>query len=279
MRKAGLVSGYLIPTTACLLVSVGFATLFLASGLRQSLPRVGSGPAAQVLWTLLMSAIGLLGVTGLYWLIAHHRDFEVRVLMAIVVAPTSAIVVIVLSQTILMAVAKMVSSFVVSLAVLASLFTAIFSAIFILSDALSTRVRNLLFVAYGALLGAFISLLLPTVSLVVLLVTVALYDLLLLNHRWILPLIRDLSRSRSAASRFGYVGASVEVGIGELIFYAFLPAHVGAYYATPLLLLTLAMIGLGVLVNLWALNRRRYLPGLPAPLLLGVTPLLLSLLG
>ena len=49
MRKAGLVSGYLVPTTACLLISVGFATLFLASGLRQSLPRVGLAvPVASV---------------------------------------------------------------------------------------------------------------------------------------------------------------------------------------------------------------------------------------
>jgi hypothetical protein len=218
------------------------------------------------------------GVTGLYWLITHSRAFELRALMAIVVAPTSAVLLIVLAQTILMVFAKAVSSLIASLIVLASLYIAIFSVIFIMTDAFSTRVRNFIFTVYGALLGSFLSLLLPTISLIILLLSVALYDWAVINFHWVIPMLRDLSLSRSIASRFGYVGKSVEVGIGELIYYSFLLSHVQAYYDSVLLLLTLAMTLMGIIVNLWMLTKRDFLPGLPAPILLGLTPLIVSTL-
>ncbi len=269
---------YLTPVAVCMFVSLGFVRLFMLSGLGLSLPKTLAGSFFdQLVWTLALTALGLLGVTCLYWLIARRRDFELRVLVAIVVAPTSAIVVIILSQTVLLVLAKTVSSFMTSLIVLASLYVAVFSVIFILSDAFSTRVRNFVFTLYGAILGSFVSLLLPTTSLIVLLIGVALYDLVILSSSWIAAAIKDLSLSKGISSRFAYVGGGVEIGIGELIFYSFVPAHVEAYYGMPLLILTLIMTVLGVLLNLWTLAKRGFLAGLPAPIFLGLIPMVLSL--
>jgi hypothetical protein len=163
-----------------------------------------------------------------------------------------------------------------SVVVLLSLYVAVFSVIFILSNAFSTRVRNFVFVVYGALLGGFISLLMPTESLVVMLVAVAVYDLVMLNSGWFADLVRVLSRSGRPGSRVGYVTESVEVGIGELIFYCFVPAHVEAYYGPVMLGMTLVMTGIGVVLNLWVLERRGFIAGLPAPILLGLSPLMLT---
>lgn len=278
MRIRLIAVSHLTPVALCMIVSLGFVKLFISSGLATPLPRTAGGDLLQQLfWTITPITLGLLGLTGLYWLISKHKDFELRVLFAIIVAPTSAILVIVLSQTLLMVIAKTVSSLMVTITVLISLYVAIFSVVFILSNALSTSVRNFIFILYGALLGSFLSLLLPTISLVFLLIAVALYDLVMLNSKWLMNIFRDPVLSRGISSRFGYVGHSVEMGIGELIFYSFIPAHVEAYYDLPLLVPTLAMTLAGVLVNLWILNRKGYLAGLPAPIFLGLVPLVLFL--
>jgi len=198
-------------------------------------------------------------------------------LVALVVAPTSAILVVIVSQTVLMVVAKTVSSWMTSIIVLVSLYVSVFSLIFIINNAFSTRTRNFVFIVYGSLLGSFISLLLPTVSLVVMLLVVAVFDLVLLNTGWVMDAVKgfgDKVRSRGV----GYVGEGVELGMGELIFYSFLPAPVEAYYGEGLLTVTLLMIALGILLNLWILEKRGVIAGLPAPIFLGLAPLVVYLI-
>lgn len=51
-----------------------------------------------------------------------------------------------------------------------------------------------------------------------------------------------------------------------------------AYYGSGLLLVTLLMIGIGVILNLWVLTKRGVVAGLPAPIFLGLAPLIISLL-
>jgi hypothetical protein len=50
---------------------------------------------------------------------------------------------------------------------------------------------------------------------------------------------------------------------------------VEAYYGLEMLLMTVAMTSIGVLLNLWVLERRGFIAGLPAPILLGLFPLIL----
>jgi len=269
---------YLSPVLSCLVISLGFVRLFMIGGLGATLRSPGGGYVEQVAWTFSLTLAGLMGVVLLYWLTGRRRGFEARVLMALIVAPTSAILVIIVSQTLLMVVAKAVSSWMTSIIVLVSLYVSVFSLIFIMGNVFSSRVRNFIFIVYGALLGSFVSLLLPTVSLIVMLVVVAVFDLVLLNTGWIVAVIREFGDRGAKSGRMSYVGEGVEVGMGELIFYSFLPAHVEAYFGVELLAVTLVMIGVGVFLNLWLLERRGVVAGLPAPIFLGLTPLIVYLL-
>jgi len=97
------------------------------------------------------------------------------------------------------------------------------------------------------------------------------------NSKWMMNIIRDLSLSRGISSKLAYIGQNMEMGIGELIFYTLVPAHVEAYYDFHLLVLTLLMTMAGVLLNLRTLSKKGFLAGLPAPILLGLLPLILSL--
>ena len=269
---------YLSPVISCLVISLGFVRLFMIGGLGATLRSPGGGYVEQIAWTFSLTLAGLMGVVLLYWLTGRRRGFEARVLVALVVAPTSAILVIIVSQTLLMVVAKAVSSWMTSLIVLVSLYVSVFSLIFIMGNVFSSRVRNFIFIVYGALLGSFVSLLLPTVSLIVMLVVVAVFDLVLLNTGWVVDVIRGFGDRGAKSGRMSYVGEGIEVGMGELIFYSFLPAHVEAYFGVELLAVTLAMIGVGVFLNLWLLERRGVVAGLPAPIFLGLTPLIVYLL-
>lgn len=242
------------------------------------MPGAGPGMGEQIVWTVSLTLAGLLGVVILYWLTGRRRGFEARVIIALIVAPTSAILVIIVSQTVLMILAKAVSSWMTSIIVLVSLYVSVFSMIFIIGNVFSPRVRNSIFIVYGSLLGSFVSLLLPTISLIVMLVVVAIFDLVLLNTSWVLDVVKGFGERRSGSARMSYVGEQVEVGMGELVFYSFLPAHVEAYYGDGVLLATLTMIGVGVALNLWLLKRRGVIAGLPAPILLGLTPLVVYLL-
>jgi len=271
-----LLADYLFPIVSCLVISLGFVRLFILGGLGGSLHGSPSGVAEQVVWTVSLSLVGLLGVVLLYWLARSRRGFEARVLVALVVAPTSAILVVIVSQTVLMVVAKAVSSWMTSIVVLVSLYVSVFSMIFIISNAFSTRTRNFVFIVYGSLLGSFISLVLPTISLIVMLVVVAVFDLVLLNTGWVVDAVKVFGGGKSPG--VGYVGEGVELGMGELIFYSFLPAHVEAYYGEGLLLMTLLMVALGVLLNLWILGKRGVIAGLPAPIFLGLAPLVVYLI-
>ncbi len=277
MREPRVVLGYLTPIVSSMAVSLGFVRLIVSSGLiRPTPPTLGGDVYGQAVWTLSLTLLGLVGVTILYWLITRGRDFELRVILALVVAPTSAILVIIVSQTVLLVVAKAVSTLMASIVVLLSLYVAVFSVIFILSNAFGTRVRNFVFILYGALLGGFISLLMPTASLVVMLVAVSVYDLVMLNSGWFADLIKVLAQSGRPRARMSYVTDAMEMGVGELIFYSFVPAHVEAYYGLEMLLVTVAMTGVGVLLNLWVLEKRGFIAGLPAPILLGLSPLMLT---
>jgi hypothetical protein len=110
------------------------------------------------------------------------------------------------------------------------------------------------------------------------LLVVALYDLIMLNTGWVLEMLKTIGNSKRKSSRMSYIDESIEIGMGELIFYSFIPAHVEAYFSQELLVMTLVMTGIGVLLNLWILQRRGVVAGLPAPIFLGLAPLILNML-
>jgi uncharacterized membrane protein YjjB (DUF3815 family) len=154
-----LILGYITPIIPSLIVSTAFITLFQFSGMT-GFNQSSVVSTRQIVITFGFSLLGLLGVTILYWLMKRSKDFEIRILVALIVAPTSAILVMVVSQTLLMIVAKSISTFMASIIVLISLYFAVFSIIFIISNFFSSRVRNFIFIIYGSLIGAFLSLIL-----------------------------------------------------------------------------------------------------------------------
>jgi hypothetical protein len=84
----------------------------------------------------------------------------------------------------------------------------------------------------------------------------------------------DLLQDKGLISKFSYTGEYFQLGIGEFLFYSTLPAHVNAYFDGVTLLLTLILIGVGLLLNLKMLVGKNYIAGIPLPVLLGTLPMI-----
>ncbi len=86
----------------------------------------------------------------------------------------------------------------------------------------------------------------------------------------------------SAAPSGSLVGMAVKageftIGLGDIVFYSMLPSMAFFYIGAIPALETLAAVDLGVVVTLYLLTRKRLLPGLPIPMLLGLIVLTISL--
>jgi hypothetical protein len=174
---------------------------------------------------------------------------------------------------VLLSVTKETYSYLVALIIIASIYISVFSTIFILTDILSKRTRNILYIVYGSVLGGFLGLVFPSATLIVILWSLALYDAFMMKTA-LKGIAADLQQDKGLVSKLSYTGEYFQLGIGEFLFYSTLPAHVNAHFDGVTLLLTLALTVLGCVMNLRMLRGKEYIAGIPLPVLLGTLPLI-----
>ena len=124
----------------------------------------------------------------------------------------------------------------------------------------------------GAEVGSFFAETLPTWTALALPIAFALYDIYAVFKG---PLKALVGTNPGVA----LVGMSIKageftIGLGDVVFYTLLPSlaftqFYSAYGVVPALL-TIAAIDVGMVITLFLLSKRRLLPGLPIPMLLGV---------
>ncbi|MCL5671981.1 MAG: hypothetical protein JRM97_07390 [Nitrososphaerota archaeon] len=143
-------------------------------------------------------------------------------------------------------------------------------------------VRNVSWVAtvtlafVGAEVGSFFAETLPTWTALALPIAFAVYDIYAVFRG---PLKALVGTNQGIA----LVGMSIKageftLGLGDVVFYTMLPSlaffqFYQGFGALPALL-TMAAIDVGMVITLFLLSKRRLLPGLPIPMLLGVLVIL-----
>jgi hypothetical protein len=131
----------------------------------------------------------------------------------------------------------------------------------------------------GAEVGSFFAQTLPVSTALVLPVAFSLYDIYAVFRG---PLKQLIGTSSGVA----LAGMSVKLGeftlgLGDVVFYTMLPSLAFTAVAGPSLAAsfsTIVAIDVGVVATLFLLTRKKLLPGLPIPMLLGITTLLAFLL-
>lgn len=120
----------------------------------------------------------------------------------------------------------------------------------------------------GAEVGSFLAETLPTWTALALPIAFAVYDIYAVFRGPLKALI-------GTAPGVALVGMSIKageftLGLGDVVFYTLLPSLAYFQWGFSLALYTIVAIDIGMVLTLFLLSRRRLLPGLPIPMLLGV---------
>ena len=128
----------------------------------------------------------------------------------------------------------------------------------------------------GAEVGSFFASTLPPITALVLPVVFSAYDIYAVFRGPLKQLV-------GIGGGVALTGMSIRageftLGLGDIVFYTMLPS-LALFYLTPLISLsTIVAIDAGVVVTLYLLGKRKLLPGLPIPMILGVVLLSVFLL-
>jgi hypothetical protein len=127
----------------------------------------------------------------------------------------------------------------------------------------------------GAEVGSFFASTLPPVTALALPVVFSAYDIYAVFRG---PLKQLVGMGKGAAlAGMSIRAGEFTLGLGDIVFYTMLPSLALFYLSLPVSLATMAIIDVGVIATLTLLTRKRLLPGLPIPMILGVAMLVLLL--
>ncbi|MDV3244465.1 MAG: presenilin [Nitrososphaerales archaeon] len=120
----------------------------------------------------------------------------------------------------------------------------------------------------GAEVGSFFASTLPPLTALLLPIVFSIYDVYAVFRGPLKQLIG--MGGNMALTGMSIKAGEFTLGLGDIVFYTMLPS-LALFYLTPLLSLsTILVIDVGVVVTLYLLSRKKLLPGLPIPMLLGV---------
>jgi len=119
----------------------------------------------------------------------------------------------------------------------------------------------------GAGLGTFLGFSLPTLSTILVLSALAVYDVYAVYRGSVGKIARDgIDELRGLSFSF----RDIQMGLGDLTFYCMLSGHMFLYFGPVACLASTIGILAGCLVSFFMVEKREMFPGLPFPIFLGL---------
>ncbi len=138
----------------------------------------------------------------------------------------------------------------------------------------NNRICNLIVLCLGGALGAFLGVLVPTLSAILILCFLAAYDVFAVYRGPVGKIARSgLDQLRGLSFSF----KDVQMGLGDLTFYSMLSGHMLLNFGLVSCLASMIGILLGSFLAFKMLERKGIFPGLPFPIVLGLTASFLAL--
>lgn len=127
---------------------------------------------------------------------------------------------------------------------------------------------NLIVLCLGGALGAFLGVSVPTRSTILILCFLAVYDIFAVYRGPVGKIARSgLEQLRGLSFSF----KDIQMGLGDLTFYSMLSGHMLLYFGLVSCLASIVGILLGCFLAFKMLERKGMFPGLPFPILFGLT--------
>jgi presenilin-like A22 family membrane protease len=141
----------------------------------------------------------------------------------------------------------------------------------VLADFAIFRMQNglsdVVVLCLGGALGAFLGVSIPTLSTVLILVALAVYDAFAVYYGPVGKIAHSgLDQFRGLSFSF----KDIQMGLGDLTFYSMLSGHMLIFYGFIPCLASIIGISLGCLLAFKMLKKRGMFPGLPFPILFGL---------
>ncbi len=150
------------------------------------------------------------------------------------------------------------------------------------SDKFSSRAKNVVILVFGVLIGAFMGVIMPTWTTMMILIGISIWDIISVRRGPIKKIFQllDPEMQESALkeaekpteiSRESFKDASMEIGIGDIAFYALLASH-ALISTNSILVWSITTIGvlIGAIWTLRLIRRNKILPGLPLSIFIGI---------
>lgn len=218
-----------------------------------------------LLTSFLFALIGVVALSVLYLMMVRGMDTATRVVVSTALTPFVVLAIAVFVQIIVMALFKIANPGLASLSITGALFFTAMLQLLILADAISEKMRNFIMIFYGSIFGAFMGVVVHPVAALVVVATVAVYDLFFVY----LYLSKKAVKVKMTLS---VRGENVSIGIGEFIFYA-LPPSVAFYrYDVTTGLISTLLVVIGIAMNILIMPRRQVIAGITVPTTLGILP-------
>ncbi|MDH7477034.1 MAG: presenilin family intramembrane aspartyl protease [Candidatus Bathyarchaeota archaeon] len=132
----------------------------------------------------------------------------------------------------------------------------------------NSKLCNLIILCLGGGLGAFLGFTVPTLSAFLILIFLAVYDAIAVYHGPVGKIAHSgLEQLRGLSFSF----KDIQMGLGDLTFYSMLSGHMLLYFGFLPCLASLIGILAGCLLAFKMLEKRGMFPGLPFPILFGLT--------
>jgi hypothetical protein len=147
-------------------------------------------------------------------------------------------------------------------------------AYLVLVDALSDRMKNLLFVICSGVLGSFLGVLLPTVPVIGVSVFLSVLDLILIKRKTVESIVGEETYGKLVIN-IAFSKKDWGIGIGDLTCYAMVVSNALVTFGVFAGSLSLFLILIGSFISLALTIRMFRLPGLPIPVTLGLLPLII----
>jgi presenilin-like A22 family membrane protease len=130
-----------------------------------------------------------------------------------------------------------------------------------------SKVSDVIILCLGGALGAFLGVSIATLSTVLILVALAVYDAFAVYYGLLGKIARNgLDQFRGLSFSF----KDIQMGLGDLTFYSMLSGHMLLYFGLIPCLASMVGISLGCLLAFQMLKKRGVFPGLPFSIFFGL---------
>ena len=153
----------------------------------------------------------------------------------------------------------------------------VFLALSLVSYKIPVIIRNLFIIILSSIIGFFLGYNSPTWSIVAILIGLALYDMYAVKRGPLGKLVTELEKEEESKKGdilpfLGYTTNTLQIGLGDLVFYTVLVTHLLSRPQYGIVDATAGALGvlLGAIITFNMLKKEKMLPGLPLSIFLGL---------